>query len=195
MPCGFRSQPDRPLSRADFQETRGLGSTQVRCQQVLDVRIPERVEPQHGDVFARGHHPQALLIAPEPVGGAARKPEPGPAERLESSPNLVERGPRVAAPSPDLVEPVNEECLPRPLCRAGLGKHQEVAGRKADRVVSERFCLPLELGGLSRSRIAEQDERARVAEGGERLGAIFAGRGDGAGYPALHSGATQCPAG
>ena len=148
--------PGQTLFPGGLPETPGLGVAQVRFQQVFDVRIAEGIEPQHGDGFARRDHPQALLIAPEPVRCPAREPEPRPAERIELSPKLVERGARIATPRPDLVESINEERLPGPLRRAGLGQREEITGRTAQRVVGpQRRGLPLELRGLSRSRIAE----------------------------------------
>ena len=81
------------------------------------------------------------------------------------------------------------------LRRAGFDEREEVAGRKEERVGPERLDLAPELGGLTRSRIAEKHERSRVAEGGERPRPVVAGLGDRAGYETHQSGATQCPAG
>ena len=192
----------QPLLAGGLQETGGVAAAQTRLQQGHDVRLAERIEPQHGQGFVRRHRPQALPVAgPEPVRRPTREPEPRPSEGIESPPNLVERGPRIALPGPDLVESVNEERLPGPWHRAGsreragFDEREEVAGRKEERVGPERLDLAPELGGLTRSRIAEEHERSRVAEGGERPRPVVAGLGDRAGYETHQSGATQCPAG
>ena len=91
---------EESLLAGGLQEVGGVATGQTRLQQGHDVRIAERVEAQHGQGFVRRHRPQALPVArPEPVRGTTREPEPRPSECVESPPNLVERGPRIAFPA------------------------------------------------------------------------------------------------
>ena len=162
MPCGFRSHPDRPFSRADFRKRRASASPRFASSRYSMSGSPSgssrsTVTVSLGDTTRR----RSRSLPSQSAARHESRNRGRPSASSRSS-NLVQRGPRVAASltGPRRVRQRRASYPDHCVARVSA-KREEIAGRKEQRVVGpQRLGLPSELAGLARSRISQKHEHS-----------------------------------
>ena len=146
---------DTPFPRPRH-EVLSVADTSVRVQDIRDVRIRKRVEPQSRDFGVWRHGGQVLsIMIPKPIGLATRYTEAGSPQIVEACTNCVEGRLGVGQTSPHLVKSVDEERFATPFGMAAHTECYEIPRGDQDGFLVNLPALDIERGGLAGSGVSE----------------------------------------